>query len=81
MFLFQKIDSEFFVLQLDARGVECSTKSACLRDEDESYVLKAIGADSKTSVRFSFGRQTSKSDLKKTLKIITKILQQNLEVS
>ncbi len=68
------IDSEFFILQLDAGGIECSTKSACLRDEDESYVLKAIGADSKTSVRFSFGRETSKGDIRRTLKIIEKIL-------
>lgn len=64
------IDSEFFVLQLDAKGIECSTKSACLRDEDESYVLKAIGANSKTSVRFSFGRMTTQRDLKVVLKII-----------
>ncbi len=68
------IDNEFFVLQLDAKGIECSTKSACLKDEDESYVLKAIGADSGTSVRFSFGRATTNGDIKKTLKIIAKIL-------
>ncbi|MCX6715812.1 MAG: cysteine desulfurase family protein [Candidatus Taylorbacteria bacterium] len=68
------IDNEFFVLQLDAKGVAVSTKSSCLRDEDESYVLKAIGADSKTSVRFSFGRQTKKHDLKKTISIIGRIL-------
>lgn len=68
------IDNEFFILQLDAKGIECSAKSACLRDESESYVLKAIGADSKTSIRFSFGRNTKKSDLIKTLKIIKKIV-------
>lgn len=68
------IDSEFFVLQLDAKGIECSTKSACLRDEDESYVLKAIGANSKNSVRFSLGKNTTKSDLKKTLRVIARIL-------
>lgn len=68
------IDSEFFVLQLDAKGIECSTKSACLRDEDESYVLKAIGVDSKKSVRFSFGRGTSKGELKKVIGIIKRIL-------
>lgn len=62
------IDNEFTVLKLDAKGIECSTKSACLTDEDESYVLKAIGADSKTSLRFSFGRATTKSELKKVLK-------------
>jgi cysteine desulfurase len=68
------IDNEFFVLKLDAKGIECSTKSACLRDEDESYVLKTIGADSKTSVRFSFGRMTGKGELKKVLKFIREIL-------
>lgn len=68
------IDNEFFLFQLDAKGIEVSTKSACLRDEDESYVLKAIGANSKNSVRFSFGRGTSKGDLKKVLAVIKKIL-------
>jgi cysteine desulfurase len=72
---FPTIDNEFFVLQLDAKGVECSTKSACLKDSDESYVLKSIGSDSKKSVRFSFGRHTTKSDLKKTLKIIKNIVE------
>ena len=64
------IDNEFFVMQLDARGVACSTKSSCLRDEDESYVLKAIGANSHESIRFSFGRGTKKRHVLKTLKII-----------
>ncbi len=65
-----EIDNEFLVLKLDAKGIECSTKSACLFDTDESYVLKAIGADSKTSIRFSFGRATTKNDLKKVLKAL-----------
>ncbi len=64
------IDNEFFVLKLDAQGIECSTKSACLRDEGESYVLRALGADSRSAVRFSFGRSTTKGDLKKVLKRI-----------
>ncbi len=64
------IDNEFFLFQLDAKGIEVSTKSACLRDEDESYVLKAIGANSKNSVRFSFGRGTTKSDINKSIKMI-----------
>ncbi|MDE1966486.1 MAG: aminotransferase class V-fold PLP-dependent enzyme, partial [Patescibacteria group bacterium] len=68
------IDNEFFVLQLDARGIACSTKSSCLRDEDESYVLKAIGADSKASIRLSFGRTTKKGDIKKAILAISRIL-------
>lgn len=64
------IDNEYMILKLDARGIECSTKSACLFNEDESYVLKAMGADSASSIRFSFGRGTTKSQLKKVLKNI-----------
>ena len=69
------IENEVFVLRLDAGGVACSTKSSCLRDADESYVLKAIGADSKTSIRFSFGRWTKKSDLDKALAVIEKTIE------
>lgn len=68
------IDNEFFVLQLDAKGIACSTKSSCLRDEDESYVLRAIGATSGNSVRFSFGRWTKRGDVERTLKVISAIL-------
>ncbi len=68
------IDNEFLLFQLDAKGIACSTKSSCLRDEEESYVLKAIIADSKTSLRFSFGRWTKKADIKQALKVIAGII-------
>ncbi len=68
------IDNEFFLFQLDAKGIEVSTKSACLRDEDESYVLKAIGGNSRSSIRFSLGNKTNNEDLKKILNIILRIL-------
>lgn len=68
------INNEFFTIQLDAKGVAVSTKSSCLRDEDESYVLKSIGADSGDSVRFSFGRDTDKTALKRALRAIRGIL-------
>lgn len=64
------IDNEFFLFQLDARGVACSTKSSCLRDEEESYVLKAMGVDSANSLRFSFGRWTTKGEIKKVIHAI-----------
>ncbi|MEY2664211.1 MAG: hypothetical protein RIT04_19 [Candidatus Parcubacteria bacterium] len=72
------IDSEFFLLQLDAAGIACSTKSSCLRDSDESYVLAAMGVDSKHSLRFSFGRFTTKKEITKTLKIIDETLKNSL---
>ncbi|MDD5165123.1 MAG: cysteine desulfurase family protein [Candidatus Pacebacteria bacterium] len=64
------IDNEFLLFKLDAKGIACSTKSSCLRDEDESYVLKSIGANSATSLRFSFGRWTTFGDIKRAIKII-----------
>lgn len=67
-FYFEKVSGEFLVLQLDAKGISCSTKSSCLRDEDESYVLRAMGHDATraaNSVRFSFGPDTSKADIRK----------------
>lgn len=70
------IDNEFFLFQLDAHGIACSTKSSCLRDADESYVLKAMGANSKSSIRFSFGRFTKKRHIKKALRIINLLILQ-----
>jgi cysteine desulfurase len=71
------IDNEFFVLQLDAAGIACSTKSSCLRDENESYVIEALHHDkqrSASSIRFSFGRFTKKGDIAYILKVIDRIL-------
>jgi len=68
------IDNEFLVLQLDAKGIAVSTKSSCLRDEKESYVLKAIGANSASSIRFSFGRSTSKRQLDRTVSIMKSLV-------
>ena len=69
-----KIDAEFFILQLDAKGIACSTKSSCLRDEDESYVLKAIGVPSQNAIRFSFGRWTTAKEIDRTLLTIQDLL-------
>lgn len=67
-------DAEFLLFQLDAAGVAVSTKSSCMRDEDESYVLKAIGADSKSSLRFSFGTMTTEGEVKKAVKILKNLI-------
>ncbi|OGN03379.1 MAG: hypothetical protein A2655_00905 [Candidatus Yanofskybacteria bacterium RIFCSPHIGHO2_01_FULL_43_42] len=72
----QGIDNEFFILQLDARGIAASTKSACLRDENESYVIRALGRSdrAKNSIRFSFGRRTTKRDIHQAIFVIKEIL-------
>jgi cysteine desulfurase len=67
-------DAEFLLFQLDAAGIAVSTKSSCMRDEDESYVLKAIGADSKSSLRFSFGTMTTEGEVKRVIEVLKKSL-------
>lgn len=67
------LDKEFFVLQLDARGVAISTRSSCLRDAEESYVLQALGLAEPLALRFSFGRYTKPADLRRVLRVIRDI--------
>ena len=71
--------SDLLVLELDARGVYVSSKSACKSgDGKASYVIEAIDKNIKQtdgSLRFSFGRDTKKSDIDYTLKSLEEILQ------
>ncbi|MBI5126460.1 MAG: cysteine desulfurase [Candidatus Taylorbacteria bacterium] len=71
---FPGYDAESLMLRLDAHGIACSTKSSCLRDSDESYVMKAIGAATMSSIRLSFGRITTRGDIKKFAKVLKKVL-------
>ena len=67
------IDPEFVVLQLDEEGIVCSTKSACLKDEETSYVISALGRDKKysqSSLRFSLGLDTTKKDVDYLVKML-----------
>ncbi len=61
---FPGADHEFLMFKLDAAGIEVSTKSSCLRDEEESYVLKAMGKQG-GSIRISFGRFTVRRDVER----------------
>lgn len=74
---FPGLDGEQTVLYLDSMGVKCSTASACSSVTNEpSHVLKAIGLrddQNRSSVRFSMGRLTKKSDLDKTVQFLEKI--------
>lgn len=76
-------DHEFLLLQLDAKGVSCATKSSCLKDADESYVIAALRRAQKKSgqvhdaphaLRFSLGRETQKKNILQTLAILKKLL-------
>lgn len=74
---FENVDHEFLAVQLDEKGIFCSTKSACLNDKNkDSYVLNAINRNSKKTgaIRFSLGKETAKKDLDYVLKILIKLI-------
>lgn len=70
------IEGESLVLLLDEANICCSTGSACSSlDLEPSHVLRAIGRSDEIihgSLRFSFGRSTTKDDLIYT---ITKLVE------
>ena len=74
---FASINAEFTVIQLDQLGISCAAMTACrnMTEVSSSYVTSAI--DSKcgaSSLRFSMGRSTSKKDIDKLLKALSKII-------
>ncbi|MFZ1019868.1 MAG: aminotransferase class V-fold PLP-dependent enzyme, partial [Minisyncoccia bacterium] len=84
---FPKIPSDLLVVELSAKGIMASSKSACKSGESGgSYVIEAIrkaqNLQGKTlqnseigGVRFSLGRDTAKKDIDYTVKSLFSILQ------
>ncbi len=79
------LDSEFAVFQLDKEGIMCASASACLtlnsiNEEKGSYVIDAINRTTgdiykkNSTLRFSFGRSTTKGDIDFCLKALSVIL-------
>lgn len=68
------IDAEFLVLTLDAMGICASSVTSCrtLSEDSYSYVIEEVTGEgcSKSSLRISLGKYTSKSDVLKAGKII-----------
>jgi cysteine desulfurase len=66
-FSFPGAEGDALLLLLDARGISCSTGSACTAGVAEpSHVLLAMGADerrARSSLRFSLGWNSTKSDI------------------
>lgn len=75
---FPGIENEQLLLHLDKHRIRASAGSACSSKEIEpSHVLIAIGLsknEARSSVRFSLGRQTTKTDLDYVLKILPKVV-------
>ncbi|MEY4988411.1 MAG: hypothetical protein RI933_44 [Actinomycetota bacterium] len=66
-FTFAGLNGETILLELERRGIICSSGSACAAGSDEpSHVLIALGYDpdlAQTAVRFSLGHFTTEADL------------------
>ena len=70
------------LIKLDLVGVAVSTGAACsARSSEPSYVLKACGLSEKrikSSLRFSFGRYTTKQEIDEAVKRIKLVLSSSL---
>jgi cysteine desulfurase len=74
---FPEHEAQDLLIQFDRAGIAVSTGSACRsRATEPSYVIEALGyssARAKASIRFSFGRTTTKSDITRATKLFAKI--------
>ena len=69
-------DPELAVLFLDKEGIACSTKSSCLKGEEDSYVVKTLGGESwrsKNTLRFTFAPNATLSDVSYIVRVLKKL--------
>jgi len=73
-FTFRGCEGDALLMLLDAKGVECSTGSACTAGVAQpSHVLIAMGADpasARGSLRFSLGHTSSDADIDAVLEVL-----------
>jgi cysteine desulfurase len=71
-------DNERLMMELDEVGILCAVGSACSASRDEvSHVLSAIGLsddEARSTLRFSLGKFTTESDIKKTLQELKRLI-------
>ncbi len=84
-FSFRHIEGESLTLRLDARGISCSTASACSSHTLEpSHVLLAIGLTPEhahSSARFSAGKGNTAEEIDYTLTVIEEEVKSLREIS
>jgi cysteine desulfurase len=74
---FPGFESEFLILALDARGVACAARSACIDQGEGSYVVASLGKSkicAVSSLRFSLGKATTKTEADRTIDALKEIL-------
>ncbi|MEU4577170.1 cysteine desulfurase family protein [Nonomuraea sp. ATR24] len=73
-FSFPGCEGDALLMLLDARGVECSTGSACSAGVAQpSHVLLAMGADAaaaRGSLRFTLGHTSTKADVDRLIEVL-----------
>ena len=78
-FSFPGCEGDALLMLLDARGIECSTGSACSAGVAEpSHVLLAMGADlgrARGSLRFTFGHTSTEADVTATAEAIGPVVE------
>ncbi len=78
-FSFPGCEGDALLMLLDARGIECSTGSACSAGVAEpSHVLLAMGADlarARGSLRFSLGHTSTESDIDAAVEAIPPVVE------
>lgn len=76
------VDNERLLMELDEQGVMCAVGSACSASKEESsHVLAAIGLSdlaARSSLRFTFGNTTTKSEIKTVVKLLKNSSQKRL---
>lgn len=84
-FCISGLNSEYAVIQLDERGIMCSSMTACknLQDESASFVIKAIGKPecAESSLRISFGLSNTLKDAEYIVNMVKEVvLEQNISI-
>ena len=78
-FSFPGCEGDALLMLLDARGIECSTGSACTAGIPEpSHVLLAMGVDpelARGSLRFSLGHTSTPNDVRTVLNELTPVVE------
>lgn len=84
-FIVKGVEGESLVLRLSEKGISVSSGSACTSSNlSPSHVLTAMGVkpeESHGSVRFSTGRQTTKTEVNYVLSVLNKIIYDLREMS
>lgn len=71
----KNFDSELLVLELDARGIAVSAKSACKNeDANESGIVERIYGEGWGAVRMSFGRTSTKQDIDNAVSALVSVI-------